>query len=423
MPSSLRPSHPADSTLPVQEVDSLLAPSYAARVAQQFFTHSAHAPLTILILEWLLTGLVYFTEPDAYELVGAALIQSAWLAAPNRGALWITVGNLVGVASYALFESVVEGPGFFDQPQHVAYGVIAVVFSLLQGIRHAPGLPTVVAQFLVLLENIARSAIPLLLYAVFEARTTNTAPSLSAFFDDYPHVFLAVVVLLLGILLGFADLSLRRTQEALRALAGRLHQLSSWGFGSHVVAAAIADADHVAPKRQERALLFMDIRGFTAWSEQQTPEAVVDMLDAYYAACEQTLRTRAPIKLKFTADEAMAVYADKGQAFEAARTLQAAAAQVLAPYGLTVGLGLHAGPVVEGMLGSASVKAYEVIGDAVNTASRLCSAAGAGELLVSPSALPGLALERFPLREIDAKGKRDPLLARVLSAHHATAAG
>lgn len=170
-------------------------------------------------------------------------------------------------------------------------------------------------------------------------------------------------------------------------------------------------------------MLFMDIRGFTAWSETQSPEAVVSMLNAYYAASERTLQPLVPIKIKFTADEVMAVFADKTQAFAAARQLQKVATQVLDAYQLAVGLGLHAGPVVEGLLGCASVKAYEVIGDAVNTASRLCSAAGANELLVSPSALSGLSLASFPLRYIEAKGKRNPLAVRVLALEHAPAAG
>lgn len=413
--------HPAA----IQDVDSLTAPSYAARVAQQFFTHSAHAPVTILILEWLLATPGYFTKPDAYVLICAALTQAFWLAHPHcRQTRWIALGNLVGVMVYTLIESLIEGVRFFAQLQHAAYWMIAVAFATLQGVRHAVRARAGLSQALLLFENIARAAIPVLLYAVFEARSKQIPLDLTQFFADPAHDYLAIVVLLLGILLGFADLSLRRAQQTLHVLAERLHQLSSWGFGAQVVAAALADAEQVALQRQERSLLFMDIRGFTAWCELHSPEAVVKMLNAYYASAEAVLQHSVPIKLKFTADEIMAVFADKGTGFAAARQLQAASARVLLPYGLSAGLGLHAGPVVEGMLGSSSVKAYEVIGDVVNTASRLCSAAAAGELLVSPGALPSqTALSGFPLRQIAAKGKREPLAVRVLALHHATAAG
>lgn len=404
------------SATAVQDVDGLLAPPYAARVAQQLFTHSAHAPVTLLILEWLLAGSGYFAKPDGYILIGTAVAQACWLAHANRRhTRWIVAGNLLGVACYSLLESMLEGARFFTEAQHLAYWAIAAAFAVLQGLRHHFDARPNLRHGLLLLENIARAAIPVLLYAVYEARFAHTPLNLEKFFHDSAHVYLTIVVLLLGILLGFADITLRRMQRALRGLAKRLHELSSWGFGSHVVAAALHDVKQVMLQRQERAMLFMDIRGFTAWSERQSPEAVVGMLNDYYAASEGVLLAFPPIKLKFTADEVMAVFADKQQAFRAALQLQLTAMQVLAPFGLSVGLGLHAGPVVEGLLGSAGVKAFEVIGDAVNTASRLCSAAMPGELLVSETVNPGVALSRFPLRHIEAKGKREPIAVRVLS--------
>jgi class 3 adenylate cyclase len=414
------PVQPATSVT-ISDVDELLAPSFATRLAQQFFTHSAHAPATILILEWLLSGTGYFGKPDGYILIGAALMQAAWLAHPKcDNTRRIVLGNLLGVSLYSLIESIIEGPRFFTEAQHLSYWSIAMTFAMLQGVRHHLREHASINHGLLLLENIARAAIPVLLYAVFEARFKHVALDLTQFFADPAHDYLTIVVLLLGVLLGFADLTLRRTQAVLHKLAGRLHELSSWGFGSHVVAAALQDAEQVSLKRQERALLFMDIRGFTAWSESQSPEAVVSMLNAYYAASENVLQPLLPIKIKFTADEVMVVFAEVPEAFRAALQLQMAAMNVLASYGLSVGLGLHAGPVVEGLLGSAGVKAYEVIGDAVNTASRLCSAAGPGELLVSDSARPGVSLARFPGRQIEAKGKRDPLLVRVLARNHVT---
>jgi len=407
-------------------LEALVAPTFATRWAHQFFTHSGHAPLTLLILEGLLAGSGYFGEPDGYVLIATALVQAAFLVHvdPHRSPALIFLGNLTGVGVYTAIESLLEGGAvFFSASQHVAYWGIAAVFATLQGIRAANDGSPRLTTALLLVENVARSVIPVLLYALFESRADKVPLQATTFFADAAHVYLTVVVLLLGALLAAADVTLRRTQDALRALMRRLHELSSWGFGSQVVAAALTDASRVALSRRDRVLLFMDIRGFTAWSETQTPEAVVAMLNEYYLAAEHCLAPFLPIKIKFTADEVMAVFDDSATALNAARRLQRAAVGCLRPHGLSAGLGLHGGPVVEGLLGSREVKAYDCIGDAVNTASRLCAAAGADELLVSESLLPADAFAELPRRAIDAKGKRSALGVRVIAVDHAPAAG
>jgi len=87
------------------------------------------------------------------------------------------------------------------------------------------------------------------------------------------------------------------------------------------------------------------------------------------------------------------------------------AQQALAPWGLGAGIGLHSGPVVEGLLGSAGIKGYDVIGDTVNTAKRIEGAAGAGEVLVSEPvrAALGAALAVGARRELTVKGKEAPI--------------
>ena len=73
------------------------------------------------------------------------------------------------------------------------------------------------------------------------------------------------------------------------------------------------------------------------------------------------------------------------------------------------------GPVVEGVLGSEGAKAYDFIGDTVNTAQRLCDAAAPGELLVSIAACDAAGLAPLQQRDVAAKGKRDPLRAAVVA--------
>jgi class 3 adenylate cyclase len=77
--------------------------------------------------------------------------------------------------------------------------------------------------------------------------------------------------------------------------------------------------------------------------------------------------------------------------------------------GLGGGIGLHFGPLVEGLLGSAGVKFYDVIGDTVNTAKRIESAAESGEVLISEDmrAMIGNTFRIGAGREISAKGKEN----------------
>ena len=122
----------------------------------------------------------------------------------------------------------------------------------------------------------------------------------------------------------------------------------------------------------------------------------------------------APIRIKYTADEALLVFAEPGPALQAAVALREALRPHLAPFGLSAGFGIHAGPVIEGMLGSESVKAFDVLGDTVNVAKRLCDSAGGGEILVSEET-PVADAGGMPVRELLVKGKSRPLRVRVLA--------
>ena len=280
---------------------------------------------------------------------------------------------------------------------------------ILEALLARPG------AIVVLAENVLRSSIPLVMYALFEARTKNTTLSLDLFFADRAHAFLAVVLLLLGVLLGFADINLRRSLVTINALTARLRQYSQWTLGAGLLDRAIADERVLSLQRVERAVLFMDIRGFTAWSEAQTPEAAVAMLHRYYAAAEQAAAASAPIKLKFTADEVMAVFDSASAALQAGQAMLRAAALVLAPAGLGVGCGVLHGYLVEGVLGGEGSQAYDFIGDTVNTSQRLCDAAAPAQLLASAQACAAAGVPCQPRREVLPMGKSEPLVAAVLA--------
>ena len=84
--------------------------------------------------------------------------------------------------------------------------------------------------------------------------------------------------------------------------------------------------------------------------------------------------------------------------------------------GLGIGVGLHIGPVIEGLMGGAEVKEYRFVGDTVNTAKRICSEAQPGQVLLSESTFVQVvpAVVTGPAFELSAKGKAEPLKVRPL---------
>lgn len=88
---------------------------------------------------------------------------------------------------------------------------------------------------------------------------------------------------------------------------------------------------------------------------------------------------------------------------------------------IPLGIGVHSGVAFVGSLGDAGIATdITVFGDAANTAARLSSSAGAGEILISESAVePGMELKGLEMRSLALKGKSAPVDVYVLRANSA----
>lgn len=182
---------------------------------------------------------------------------------------------------------------------------------------------------------------------------------------------------------------------------------------------------------RETSVFFSDIRGFTGMSEKRTAQQVVDMLNEYFELMVEVIFKYEGTLDKFVGDEIMALFgAPVSIEDHAYRAVKVAVEQMqaLEEWNLVrvadgedpihVGMGINTGEVVAGYLGSSKALEYTVIGDVVNTASRLCSRAGAGEIVIS-KATYALIKDHFNCEALPAaqlKGKSQPMeIYRVLS--------
>lgn len=391
--------------------------SFFTRFWLELFSNTVHFPLANILLELLIEQpLEYLRAPDPYVIITAAIVQAYWLtrwqttSSPRR--FW---GNLIGPALYTLVESLVEGLRFFSAPHHVAYWVFSLMIGVLQSLR--PRLPAIFNNLLIVTENVTRASILFFMYAIFETYANPTqAASLDVFFSDASHQYIGLTVLFLGLSVGLANLTADRYAGLLKETLAQLQKYSEWLLGRDLLTQTLINPSALSLTRRERTVMFMDIRGFTRWSETQPPENVVSLLTTFYQMSETILNRHGVIKFKLSADEVMAIFPTDCVAVQAALVLRSEVNQLLSSEHLGVGIGLHSGLLVEGLLGSAEMKFYDVIGDTVNTAKRIENAAQSGEILVSEHVCNaiGQAVGIGTKREINVKGKAAHLIVYPL---------
>ncbi len=149
---------------------------------------------------------------------------------------------------------------------------------------------------------------------------------------------------------------------------------------------------------KEVSLLFVDIRGFTAFSEANPPEKVVEMVNRYLELTSNSIQSTGGTIDKYIGDATMAVFNAPNPlpdhplcAVKAAWAMKVGSEslrnEILADFGvdLQFGIGVNTGYAVVGNMGSTFRMDYTVIGDTVNTAARLESNAAKGQIIISDS--------------------------------------
>ncbi len=198
------------------------------------------------------------------------------------------------------------------------------------------------------------------------------------------HGSKAAILLVSGVVAGFVALRLRRAfTRAIESVGERQRILGV--FGQHVspevAAQLVTSKAEVRSELRDVCVMFLDIRNFTRFTEEKSPEEVVDYLNTIFDSTVDAVLSRNGIVNKFTGDGFMAIFGAPIEDPAACRAGVDAALDIVARVAALVaegkvpetrvGIGLHAGKAVVGNIGSAERKEYTVIGDVVNVASRV----------------------------------------------------
>jgi adenylate cyclase len=193
----------------------------------------------------------------------------------------------------------------------------------------------------------------------------------------------SAVIFACGVLAGAVGMQLRRQFEASIAAATARDHVTNL-FGQHVspqvVERLLAAGSTTASDTRRVAVMFVDIRGFTAAAAVRSPQEVVERLDTAFAVLVDIVDRHGGIVNKFLGDGFLALFGAPFEDPQAAKSAVTAGREMLAAideqnadsdWPLRIGIGLHLGNVVAGSVGSPRRKEYTVIGDTVNLASRI----------------------------------------------------
>jgi adenylate cyclase len=241
------------------------------------------------------------------------------------------------------------------------------------------------------------------------------------------HGMRAGLLMLSGVAAGIVSLQIRR--QFIRAMRSVEEQNRILGmFGQHVSPAVVdrllSQEVELGGEVRHVCVMFLDIEGFTTFSENRKPEEVVEYLNSLFSFMIDAVNRHDGIVNKFLGDGFMAVFgapitdaSDCRNAVKASleileRVDAMSAAGEIAP--TRIRIGLHAGEAVTGNVGSLARKEYTIIGDVVNLASRLeqLNKQFGSRLLVSEMVtdrLDSQPARAIPHGEVLVKGREQPI--------------
>ena len=216
-----------------------------------------------------------------------------------------------------------------------------------------------------------------------------------------------------------------RVQEQVAQLErlGRLKRFFSPQLAEAIVGGGTEDP--LKSHRREITVVFLDLRGFTAFAETAEPEEVMGVLREYHAAMGELILAHEGTLERFTGDGMMIFFNDpvvvSDPAVRAARMALAMRARVAElsagwrkqGFDLDFGIGIAQGYATIGAIGFEGRWDYGAIGTVTNLAARLCGEARPGQILVHRRALTAIdaVAESEPVGELALKGFSRPVPA------------
>ncbi|MFC1743728.1 adenylate/guanylate cyclase domain-containing protein [Candidatus Riflebacteria bacterium] len=389
--------------------------SYGGKFLTEFLTNSGFLLIFVFLMESLTKGFFqFFKNSSHWALIMGCFVQT-FLILKYKEKPYGVYFNCFALFPYAFFDILGEGiKEFFSSSLHHYIIFYFLGITLLKKIKGSWD-----NILILILESLIKTHLILILYINYELKKGGTGEIILGFknfFSEAGHVFLFFSFVILGILIGVHQFLTMVAESKLKILIEKLGSYSEWFLGRETVMSSLDSEETFKPTMKNLSVLFMDLRGFTRWSEANEPENVARMLNEYYTISEKIIEKYGRIN-KFVADEISASFKTEEKALACAMELMEGNRNLVSEYGITAGIGINHGPVIMGLIGVGKRKDFTLVSDVVNVAKRLESQSKAFEVVVPENWEKFLKgdWEIISRESVHLKGKSQPFAILKLS--------
>lgn len=367
-----------------------------SKFIDEVLLNSGQYALFYILMNFAIDGGQYFKNIGHSFLIVALILQTAFLVKFGHIPKWRFFGSLIASTFYAIFE-LREGYQFVLNTGHFFFWVFSFLTAFIQttSLKIKSSSNKKVLEYLLTVINVV---IFIFIYVYFDLKMYYKellkAGSISLndyhealefyhlykdivlFFKDSAHIYLVLGGAVLAV-------TLAQGRSKIIDLKDRLNEL----FGKYVdssVRDKIMQGQASRTHSKKVCTVFSDIRNFTEISETSDPTKIVEALNLYFSEWNKVIRKHNGVIDKFIGDAVMIVFGldDETSACEDAvacslsmlgsiENFQEELRSRNLPLIGDIGVGINFGEVIVGDIGSPDRLNYTVIGDSVNTASRI----------------------------------------------------
>ncbi|WP_430883269.1 adenylate/guanylate cyclase domain-containing protein [Fusibacter sp. JL216-2] len=358
----------------------------------ELLLYSGQYALFYIIMNFSNSGIKYFEYNAHVYLILALISQTYILYKFGERASVRFMGSLICPFIYTVFE-IHEFSDFILNIGHFFFWTFSLMVGLLSALKiKSKGKIRLALEFTTVFMNVV---IFIFIYMYFDIKlgqaslSTQVADEYSSalsvknigketinFLSDRAHIYITVAGLVLGVGLGMSQVKVIRLKDKIHDLFGKYVDTS--------IRDTLIENDGVYNEKRELCILFCDIRNFTTVSEKAESSKLIKSLNRYFTLWEKTSYKHGGVINKFIGDAVMIVFGLNGLENPESRAVECSKEilkslemlnQELHENALVsfekIGIGIHSGKVVLGNVGGENRKEFTVIGDVVNTASRL----------------------------------------------------